>query len=52
MIDLSLIRQCDSFVCMTIDIGSIIIGIGLGVLLMTLLFWKRLTKKEECEDKD
>ena len=51
MIDLSLIRWCDGSACMTLDVGSIIAGIAFGVLLMTLLFWKKLMRKEECEGK-
>ena len=45
MIDLTLMQNCDRFICMSVDIGSIIIGIGLGVLLIYSLFRKRLIKK-------
>lgn len=47
MIDLTLMQNCDKFVCMSIDIGSILIGIGLGVCLTYFLFRKKLMRKKE-----
>ncbi len=47
MINLTISNVCDRFLCMNIDLGSILIGIGLGVILMYLLFRKRLMRKEE-----
>ena len=47
MIDFTIVSGCDKFICMNIDIGSIIIGLGLGVILMYFLFKKRLIRKKE-----
>jgi len=45
MINLSLVTNCDRWICMTLDIGSIIIGLGIGVILITILFKKRLMRR-------
>ncbi len=47
MIDLTIANTCDRFLCMNIDIGSIIIGICFGVILMYIFFRKKLMRKKE-----
>ena len=47
MIDLTIANNCDRFFCMNIDIGSIIIGLGLGVILIYILFRKKLMRNKE-----
>ncbi len=47
MINLTIANACDRFLCMNLDIGSIIIGMGLGGILMYILFRKRLMRKKE-----
>ncbi len=49
MIDLTIASTCDRFLCMNIDVGSILIGIGLGVILVYVLFRKKLVGKKENE---
>jgi len=47
MIDLTIANSCDKFICMSFDIGSIIIGMCLGVILIYILFRKKLMRKKE-----
>ena len=47
MINLTIANSCDGFICMSLDIGSIIIGMGLGVILIYILFRKRLIRKKK-----
>ncbi len=47
MINLTITSTCDKFICMSVDIGSILIGIGLGVILVYILFRKKLMRKKE-----
>lgn len=34
MINLTLLQGCDRFICMSIDLASILIGIGLGMIFL------------------
>ena len=48
MIDLTIASSCSTLICMSIDIGSIVAGMGFGVFLTYLLAGRifRENKKE------
>ena len=42
MIDLTIFKACDLFFCYSLDLISIFIGVGIGVLFSVWLFWDKL----------
>ena len=44
MIDLTLVQCCDRVICMSLDLGSILIGIGLGAIIIYFIMRKKEKK--------
>ncbi len=51
MINTTILSGCDKIICMNLDIVSIMIGMGLGMMCFYLVAKKHLKRKKQEDEK-